>query len=64
MIREAILKELARREWSIARFSKELENNVSERTLHIYLEYLFDIPSRTAEQILQALNLQISKKES
>jgi len=61
-IRQAIQTELKRRGWSHYRLAKELEGKIPARTTYAYLACECDLGSNRISIILQALDLQITRK--
>lgn len=61
-IRQEILKELKRRDWSNYRLAQKLKKKMPERTVYAYLSGECDLVSDRVSIILQALDLQINRK--
>ena len=63
MIREKILKELSRRDWTIYRFGKELEGKVNMRVVYQYLSEGQDTGTEIAARMLEARDLELVRKD-
>ncbi len=61
-IKQAILEELKRRDWTIYRFAKELNGKVNIRVIYQYLSEGQDTGTEIASKILEALELIVMKK--
>jgi len=61
MIRDMILEELARRDWTIYRFAKELEGKVNMRVVYQYLSEGQDTGTEIAARMLEALGLELRR---
>ena len=58
-IRESILKELDRRDWTIYRFAKELDGKVNIRVVYQYLSEGQDTGTEIASKMLEELGLSV-----
>jgi hypothetical protein len=63
-IRQEILKELKRRNWSIYRFAKELDGKVNIRVVYQYLSEGQDTGTEWASKMLKTLGLTIIRKSN
>jgi len=63
-IRQSILKELERRDWTIYRFAKELDGKVNIRVVYQYLSEGQDTGTEIASKMLEELGLTITKKST
>jgi hypothetical protein len=63
-IRQSILKELNRRDWTIYRFAKELDGKVNIRVVYQYLSEGQDTGTEIASKMLEELGLTIASKST